>query len=82
MIRSGYKSCSTRLSRYLLLLNFPLPTAVIIDDTILSIEANSELERAIRIGEEELNQVLSSMGLKVTVEEETKAKVVPTGEYN
>jgi hypothetical protein len=39
----------------------------------LSIEADSELERAIRTGEEELNQVVSSMGLifdEVTVEEE------------
>jgi hypothetical protein len=38
-----------------------------------SIEADSELERAIRTGEEELNQVVSSMGLifdEVTVEEE------------
>jgi hypothetical protein len=61
----------------------PTPTAVIIDGTILSIEADSELEKAIRTGEEEFNQVLSSMGLKVTVEEEeTKPEVVPTGEYN
>jgi hypothetical protein len=37
MIRSGCKSCSTRLSRYLLL-KFPLPTAVTIVATIQCLE--------------------------------------------
>lgn len=61
----------------------PTPTAVIVDGTILSIEADSELEKAIRAGEEELNQVLTSMGLKVTVdEEESKPETVPVNDYN
>lgn len=61
----------------------PVPTAVIIDGTILSIEADSELDKAIRTSEEELNEVLFSMGWKVTIEEEeSKPVVVPRDEYN
>ncbi|KAK4022428.1 hypothetical protein OUZ56_007894 [Daphnia magna] len=61
----------------------PVPTAIIIDGTILSIEADSELDKAIRTGEEELNEVLFSMGLKLTIEEEeSKPVTVPNDDYN
>ncbi len=43
----------------------PTPTAVIVDGTILPIDADSELEKAVRSGEDNLHQVLTSMGLKV-----------------
>lgn len=46
--------------------HLPTPTAVIVDNTILPIQADSELEKAIRSGEEELTQVLNAMGLKIT----------------
>jgi len=46
--------------------HLPTPTAVIVDNTILPIQADSELEKAIRSGEEELTQCLNAMGLKVT----------------
>ena len=63
--------------------HLPTPTAVIVDGTILPIEADSELEKAIRAGEEELTKILTTMGLKVTVdEEETKPEVVSIDEYN
>ena len=63
--------------------SLPTPTAVIIDgSTILPIEADSELDKAIRTGEEELVQVLSSMGLKVSIEEEeSKPEITPVHNY-
>ena len=53
------------------------PTPVIVDGTI---EANSELEESIGTGEEEQPKVLTTMGLKVIVDqEETKPEVVSIG---
>ena len=53
------------------LAHLPTPTAVIVDGTILPIQPESDLERAVRSGEEELIQVLSSMGLKTGGEDES-----------
>ena len=48
----------------------PTPTAVIAGGIILPIQSGSELETAVRSGEEELMQVLTSMGLKKIMEED------------
>ena len=50
--------------------HLPTPTAVIAGGIILPIQSGSELETAVRSGEEELMQVLTSMGLKKIMEED------------
>lgn len=59
----------------------PTPTAVIVDSTILPIEAESELEKAVRAGEDNLHGMLTSMGLNVVrPSDEEEPTNAPSGE--
>ena len=62
--------------------NLPTPTAVIAGSTILPIDSGSELEAAVRAGEEQLVKVLTDMGFGPALDQDSMATAEETIELD